>query len=114
LTDFISYILCKLDPNHRLDLLNRDIRLNIYIPDEHFLDLFLAGSSSSFGLGIPCTNMPRNYFVNNNLISIILTGIGDNNLRVCPISTLVACFFSIFIRGLEKEFVLDKSVLDNL
>ena len=47
LADLVLDILCELYSNHRLDLLNRCIRLYIYITRNHLLNLFLTRSCPS-------------------------------------------------------------------
>jgi hypothetical protein len=43
--------------NHRLDLFDQGIRLDIYIPGDCFLDLVLVNNNSPVSLSIPGTNI---------------------------------------------------------
>ena len=47
LVDLVLDVLCELYSNHRLDLLNKCIRLYIYITRNHLLNLFLTRSCPS-------------------------------------------------------------------
>jgi hypothetical protein len=84
------------------------------MPGDYFLDLVLASSSFYFGLSIPGTNILRDYFVDDNLIKFILVKIYCNNPRACLIITTVACPFGVFMLGVERKFVFDRNVPDDL
>jgi hypothetical protein len=84
------------------------------MPGDNLLDLFLAGSGFSLSLSIPGINILGDYFVDNNLISIILIKAYINSPRACFISTAITYFLGVFMWSAEKEFVFDRSVPDNL
>jgi hypothetical protein len=86
LTVLIRDVLCKLDSKHTLYLLDRRVRLYIYIARDYLLDLSLATSCSSFCDSVANTCVNKRDYIDDNLILVLAILVSINILWAVLIS----------------------------
>ena len=114
LTVLIGDILCKLDLKYTLYLLDRYIRLHIYIARNYFLNSSLVTSYSFLYSSITNIYINRGDYINNNLILILMFQMSINLLRAVLISTSILGIFQVLIQSFKAKFILYRDITNNL
>jgi predicted nucleic acid-binding Zn finger protein len=86
LTVLIRDVLCKLGSKHTLYLLDRRVRLYIYIARDYLLNLSLATSCSSLCDSVANTCANKRDYIDDNLILVLAILVSINILRAVLIS----------------------------